>query len=300
MNPRWQVEIQESDGVRRTTYRSPGGQELVHEYAYDAPSDSWHPTRYLCAEIEDVELLTDYFSGVEVVPLPADERAALEAQAAQGRQSAIVQTGAGESPLMEWIEHVAGIEAGHYLLVDETEAVEALFAAMHRVLCDGLALLCQSGIYDVVVMVENTSTTLISTEQYARYCFGHISDYARIAREAGCRLQLHMCGHLKALLPQLAQLPVNSFEAFTAPPVGNTRLIDGRRACPDTCLIGGTSASLWMRSQEEIIAAVLRDLDELPHHRGIVLSSAGVMPPICPPAVAKAVSEAVGAISPRG
>jgi uroporphyrinogen-III decarboxylase len=48
---------------------------------------------------------------------------------------------------------------------------------------------------------------------------------------------------------------------------------------------------LWTRPPEEIIAEIERSLDALPHHRGIVVTSAGVMPPLCPPETIKAVCE---------
>ena len=49
------------------------------------------------------------------------------------------------------------------------------------------------------------------------------------------------------------------------------------------CLIGGTNAALWTRPAVEIIAQLATDLDALPHHRGLVVTSAGVMPPCCAP-----------------
>jgi hypothetical protein len=54
-------------------------------------------------------------------------------------------------------------------------------------------------------------------------------------------------------------------------------------------LIGGTNAVLWIKPVEQIIAEIERDLDALPHHRGIVVTSGGVMPPITPPEVIKEV-----------
>jgi hypothetical protein len=92
-----------------------------------------------------------------------------------------------------------------------------------------------------------------------------------------------MCGELQAILPDLAEIPAAGFEAFTSPPIGNTSLLDGRTACPSTCLVGGTNAALWVEPAERIIAQIEHDLDQLPHHRGIVVTSAGVIPPICSP-----------------
>ena len=42
-----------------------------------------------------------------------------------------------------------------------------------------------------------------------------------------------------------------------------------------------------------------KDLDDLPHHRGIVLTSAGVMPPLCKPETIKTVCDWVKAYNAR-
>ena len=104
-------------------------------------------------------------------------------------------------------------------------------------------------------------------------------------------MALHMCGHLKNLLPDLAVLPAMAFEAFTSPPVGNTRLRDGRAMCPDKCLIGGTNATLWLKRANVIVAEIEQELDALPHHRGIIVTSGGVMPPLCSPETIREVCE---------
>jgi len=100
-----------------------------------------------------------------------------------------------------------------------------------------------------------------------------------IAQAYGCPLIFRMCGPLKDLLSHLARFPVAGLEAFTSPTLGNTTLLDGRAACPDKCLVGGTNAMLWPQPPKAIIAQIECDLDALPHHRGIVVTSAGVMPP---------------------
>ena len=143
----------------------------------------------------------------------------------------------------------------------------------------------------MLYLVENTSTTLISPAQYRRYCGRHVGEYAALTNAAGRNLVLHMCGHLKAILGDLTRIPAQAFEAFTSPTLGNTTLLNGRSACPDKCLIGGTNAMLWTQTADEIISKIEEDLDELPHHRGVVVTSAGVMPPMCTPDTVKRVCE---------
>jgi hypothetical protein len=64
------------------------------------------------------------------------------------------------------------------------------------------------------------------------------------------------------------------------------------------CLIGGTNAALWMRDNANaIIAQIEHNIAELPHRRGIVLSSAGVMPALASPETVKRVCEWVHTLS---
>jgi hypothetical protein len=104
-----------------------------------------------------------------------------------------------------------------------------------------------------------------------------------------------MCGHLYDVLPDVDKLPAAAIEAFTSPPVGNTTLKDGRAACSDKCLIGGTNAVLWTKTAGEIFNEINHDLNDLAHQRGIVVTSAGVMPPLCKPETIKEVGDLVKA-----
>ena len=281
------AEITTDGDLRRTVYRTPQGEtELIQKF--DTPSQSWHPVRFPVQHAEHIELMTDFFSDV-TVELDSEALQRAKEQSEKIGQDALTTNGIGKSPLMYWVEWLAGVETAHYLLADRREEVEALFEALHQNLLRKTALLVEHSVADVLYLVENTSTTLISPKQYRRYCLPQIEAYGTITREAGRPLILHMCGHLKALMHDLAALPAEAFEAFTSPTLGNTTLRDGRAACPDKCLIGGTNAMLWTRSATEIVDRIEKDLDDLPHHRGIVVTSAGVMPPLCEPETIKEV-----------
>lgn len=283
------IETSRDNGTMRTLYRSPHGElQLVHQF--DAPSNSWHPVEFPVKTREDIKLLTEVFEDV-TVELDEDELQKAKLQSEEIGEDALTTNSIGTSALMEWVEGLAGVENAHLFLIDHQEDVESLFEAMHRVLVEKARLLCEHSPADVLYMVENTSTALISPSQYQRYCARHIGEYARLTTAAERNLILHMCGHLKALLPDLARIPAQAFEAFTSPTLGNTSLLDGRSVCPDKCLVGGTNAILWTKTADEIISKIEEDLDELPHHRGIVVTSAGVMPPLCEPAAIKRVCE---------
>ncbi|MDP6116513.1 MAG: uroporphyrinogen decarboxylase family protein [Planctomycetota bacterium] len=291
------VEASRDNGTQRTFYETPSGRtELVNRF--DSASQSWHPTKFPVQSLDDLKVMTEYYEDCQV---EFDEQGVEQARnrVREIGEDAITTNGIGTSPIMQWVQWIAGVENAHYLLIDHPGEVEALFDAMYRPLRRKAEILADKSPCDIFYLVENTSTTLISPEQYRRYSYPHVMECARIVSDAGRKLVLHMCGHLKTILPDLANLPAAAFEAFTSPPVGNTTLLDGRTGCPDKCLIGGTNAALWTRSAEEIIERIGTDLDELPHHRGIVVTSAGVMPPICSPETIKEVSEWLRSYEPR-
>jgi uroporphyrinogen-III decarboxylase len=288
--------ISDGDAPRRV-YQTPYGETTLVQ-RYDAASCSWHPVDFPVKNLEHVKLMTAFYEDV-TFEIDRDGLEAAKRQARQIGESAITATTIGTSPLMHWIEWLAGVADAHLLLNDHRQEVEALFEAMQRALLQKTRLLCECSPADVLYLSENTSTTLISPEQFRRYCARQVGECAAVTSQASRNLVLHMCGHLKALLPDLARIPAQAFEAFTSPSLGDTTLLDGRTACPDKCLVGGTNATLWTRPAEDIIAQIERDLDRLPHHRGIVVTSAGVMPPLCRPETIKQVCEWVKAYPPR-
>jgi uroporphyrinogen-III decarboxylase len=278
-------------------YHTPAG-DLQAVHRFDAASQSWHPVEFPIKRVEDLATMTAWF---------ADAQVALDAEALDGAREAVAGIGErastmaslGESPLMYFVEWLAGVEGAHFFLADAPDAVETLFAAMHRVLRQEVALAVAHHPADLLYLVENTSTTLISPAQYRAYCLPYLMDYALLAQEAGRDLCLHMCGHLKALLPDLATLPVRAFEAYTTPPVGNATLREGRLACPQVCLIGGTNATWWLEPAGAIIAHLEAALAELPHQRGLVITSGGVMPPACAPETVREVCRWVQTLGAR-
>lgn len=272
-------EVDEQPGERTTRFVGPSGTLTMVE-RFDDLSQSWHPVEFPLHTRQDVEMLTEWHLDERI---ELDETALEKARQQARNADTAVATSIGTSPVMDFLQHLAGIDHGHYLWADYPREVEALFDAMHRNLLRAAEIICETTPADIIYMVENTSTTLHSPDQFRADVLPRLREYATCAVANGKRMVLHMCGYLKALLPDLDTLPVAAFEAFTSPPVGNTTLLDGRSACPNKCLIGGTNAALWLRPAKEIIATLERDLDALPHHRGLVVSSSGVMPPATSP-----------------
>ena len=205
--------------------------------------------------------------------------------------NAYVISNIGTSAIQQFVQHWAGVEQAHYLMADNPDEVNELFAAVHKGLVKKAKIEAEHSPADSLHLTENTSTTLTSPTQYEKLSYPHVKEYCEIAKRAGRDVMIHMCGHLKLLLPLLSTLAAASFEAFTSPTVGNTTLLDGRKACPDKCLVGGTNAYVWLWPAKKIIEYMEQQLEALPHHRGIFMSSAGVMPPLCAPETIRTVKQ---------
>lgn len=267
-----------------TEYRTPRG-ELRMTEIYDRDSCSYHPAEFPVKTSDDIKLLIEYFSDLKPVYDCETEKPSAE----NGDETFCPVTGIGISPIMDWLQHLAGIEEGHYMLLDNQELVEELFSAMHSVLCEKAKLLTEHTDAELIYMVENTSTTLISPRQYDLYCKKQLKEISDILHDNNKRLGLHMCGYIKDLLPQIKEVRSDAFEALTPPPVANTTLAEARKICPDVCLIGGTGAVTWLKPEKEIIAEIEMRLDELPNHRGVIVTSGGALPPDCSPETIKQV-----------
>ncbi len=281
----------QENGTGVTEYITPAG-TLTAVNKYDSGSHSWHPIEFPVKQREDIEAMTLFFSDA-TCEFDSDQLDKALATVENVGENGVVTTGIGVSPLMDWIQHLAGIENAHFMLWDYREDVEALFETMHALLCRRAEIIAEKSPADVVFSTENTSTTLISPAMFRQYSYKHLVDYGSIVSSAGKMHLLHMCGLLKDVLPDIAELPAVGIEAYTSPTLGDTTLKDGRTACSDKCLVGGTNATLWTRPTEEIFSQIKHDLDELPHHRGIVLTSAGVMTPLCKPETIKEVADRV-------
>jgi len=287
--PHIRVETRDHDHGRALVTHTPDG-DLVEELRYDRLTQTWHPSVYPVKTREDVARFRWALRDVRVrVDDEALERGQRRREAVGER--GILKQGWGTTPLMKLVEHIVGPVQTHYMLADCPEEMDALIAEMHAANLALVRAVAERTPADLVVSVENTSTTLISPEQFRRYCLRHLVDVGRAVEGAGKMHELHMCGKTKALLGEIDTIPASSMEAFTSPTLGDTRLSDGRTRAPSKTLVGGTNVNVWLWRVERIQSYVLDELEACPDTRRIVLTTAGVAPPGCPAAKFRAVGE---------
>ncbi|MBD3292057.1 MAG: hypothetical protein GF393_03975 [Armatimonadia bacterium] len=255
-----------------------GALELVR--GWDASSASWHPTEFPIRTVEDIPAAVQVFAGNQWRHEPSLAERARE-RIRQVGDRGLVHCGIGISPLMQLIQHWIGPQQTYFFLQDHPAEMEELIGEMHAERLRFLDAALEDCPAQWLTSVENTSTTLLSPEIFERYCFEHLRDYGTKIREAGRHHMLHQCGQLHDLLPKIDELPAECIEAYTAPTLGDTTVADRNERAPSMAIIGGTQAPTWLLPVDEICAIIERDLREAGSIRGVVLTSAGVMPPYC-------------------
>lgn len=275
------VTMEEDRNPERTvhTWRTPDG-GLEHTIAHDPNNKSNHPVTYPVKTVEDLAAYRWLLRDTTYAIPAADVTAHAERQAAAVVRDAFTMCGIGHSTLMMLVESICGPENTVYLLMDAPELFQEVLDLMHADRLRQLEALLPHLQADTFWLTENTSTTLISPDMFRRYSKPYLADYGRLVRDNGTICVHHMCGTLDALLEDIDELPAQVNEAYTTSPLGDVSLEAGRTRMPSKCLFGGTNATLWMYEPERIIAEVDADLAACPDRRKIILSSAGVLPPI--------------------
>ena len=279
VRPKVTVEEMPVPNGRITVTHTPDG-DLTERWIFDPQTKSWHPTEFPIKTLEDVGRFRWRYENVSI---ENDEQslAAMRQKVKMIGQRGVCEHWWGTSPLMDLVEHSLGPVDTTYMLMDYPREMEELMELMHAECLMRAAHVARHTPGDIVVSGENTSTTLISPQQFEKYCYRHLCEYGRAIEAAGKIHQLHMCGHILPLLQTIDTIPAASIEAFTSPPLGSARLADGRAKAPSKALIGGTNVMNWLLPVEKIKAYIHGELEACPNHRRIVLTTAGVAPQAC-------------------
>ncbi len=133
------------------------------------------------------------------------------------------------TPLGMMFRIYSGVAALAYLWADAPNALRDCFAVMEANYLQRLKVGVQSDI-DVVVSVDDTSTTAISPAMFEE-CNLALTDARVDASHAAGKIYFHhSCGLIRDLLPLYRRTKMDAVHAFTTPPLGNVTVAQGRKA----------------------------------------------------------------------
>ena len=198
-----------------------------------AVSSNW--TEHLVKGPEDLPAFTSIFADEVIEPDPDGIARARERRQLIGDDGLILGSMDG-TPLGMMVRIYSGVATLAYLWADAPNALRDCFTVMEANYLQRLKVGVQSDI-DVVVGVDDTSTTVISPAMFEDCNLALTDARAEAAHAAGKFYFHHSCGLIRDLLPLYRRTKMDAVHAFTVPPVGNVTVAEGRKALGDRITI---------------------------------------------------------------
>ena len=204
-----------------------------------------YPVKYAVQTEQDIELLISMWQSSRFVRITDEKQLAVCSESYQKINESIGGDGIfaptlEPSPVQDLIENECGVENFYELLSDYPELMERLIDTMYAIRREEYQALAEMTPFECVIPVENTSTALISPKLYRKYSLPHMREFSEIMRKHGKKAIIHMCGHLKHLLPDLKETGMDGIHTLTPPSIGDCPFETALDILGDDLIIIGT------------------------------------------------------------
>ena len=267
-------------GWRYEFWETPVG-TLSFGYRRSEQGNTWFLVEHPIREAEDLKILSWLYEHAEL----ESNREADDEVKKTGDRGVVLPIIGTESKtcFQSLVEKWVGIQNLTYLLADEPEAVEDCLAAMRRV-SDQTAVYDAQSRADAFIFWEDSSTTSISPAMFRKYTMPEISAWAKTLHSSGKLLVHHACGHLRALLPLMAEAGADVIESISPPTTGNIDIPEAFTLLPENvALVGGIEPVFFENCSGEQLDERVFDLLNSAKGRRFVLANSDS----CPPKVAE-------------
>lgn len=233
-------------GNRRwVEHRTPVG--TLREVLQQTASGQWHHVEWPIKSPEDLPTRRFVCEHTRHEP----DASAYDRLLAEIGDLGIVAPHVPATPVQELLQVGMGVEGFLLALYDHRAAVEDLMARMHALNLQSYKIVAASEV-EVAILCENTSTRMISPALYERYSLGHVRDFVDVMHRHGKVAVVHMCGHIRALLPLIARTGLDGIDALTPPPTGDTTPSEAWEAIGRHLVVHAVwDPTLWLTCREE-------------------------------------------------
>ena len=214
-----------------------------------------HPMKYAVDTIEAVRAYREMWEGATFSG-PDDTEALATMDKLLGDDGVVTRFW-GPSTIPRLLEEDMGMENFYLLYFDHPEEMDGLIRTMHERELQAFELLA-NGPWESATLCENTSSFYISPEIYKKYNMPHQRDFVQAMHLAGKPAILHMCGHVRDLLPLIRETGCDGIHALTPPPTGNTPWEMALDAIgEDLVIFACLDPTIWISGKIEEIAPTL-------------------------------------------
>lgn len=182
-------------------------------------AEKGHPIKYYVETVDDLAVYRALWEGAHYVE--TDDAPVLAALDEQVGHDGVVTRFWGPSTIPRLLEVDMGTVNFYYLQNDHPDEMDALIRLVHEKELKAFEILAP-GPCQTVILCENTSTFYISPAIYRLYNGQHVRDFVDIVRAAGKTPIIHMCGHIKNILPDIKHTGLDGVHGLTPPRTGDT------------------------------------------------------------------------------
>ncbi len=271
------VEQRTEGNATTTVWHTPQGElrevSLVCREANGAVSSNW--TEHLVKGPGDLPALAAIFEDEVIEPDPAGVERTRRRRRLIGDGGLLLGAMDG-TPLGQMYRVYAGVAALAYLWADAPGALRDLFAVMEANYLRRLAVAARSDL-DVIVGVDDTSTTAISPAMFEACNLALTDARVRMAHVHGKLYFHHSCGRIRDLLALYRRTGMDAVHAFTIPPVGDVTVAEGRRRLGGriTIIAGVNQLAGPMDDRAAVRAGIRRMIREAAPWDHFILTVAG-------------------------
>jgi uroporphyrinogen-III decarboxylase len=184
-----------------------------------------------------------------------------------------------KTPFQALVEHFVGTQQLVYDLMDYPEEVEALLAVMSERAMEAVRMAVESPA-EAFIIWEDSSTTNVSPTLFSRYIAPEINRWGQALHTAGKLLVHHACGHVRALLPVMAQESIDAIESLSPPPTGNVEVWEAQEILdPRVGIIGGIEPVHFLTLDLKDLRDYVETLLDRIRHRHYILANSDSCPP---------------------
>jgi len=231
------VDRQAEGDITTNVWHTPAGdlREVIRVCRDSTGAVSSNRTEHMVKDPEDIPALAAILEDEIIEPDPEGMERARQRRELIGDDGLLMGSMDG-TPLGMMYRVYSGVATLAYLWADARETLRDLFAVMEANYLRRMAAAGQSDV-DVLVGVDDTSTTAISPEMFQTCNLALIDERVRVAHEHGKLYFHHSCGLIRDLLPLYRRTAMDAVHAFTIPPVGDVTVGEGRRLLGDRITI---------------------------------------------------------------